>query len=155
MLVISARAGDFVWRAAGAVALATAPDDRAKVVCLETEPTAVLTRPLTDPYDQDRPAAARIALRARVLTQAIGYEVPGRTDFLGSRLRRDNDLAVHGWTVQRAHHRRRPNRPPRRRRPRRRRQHHVRPRDDIDHALESAQARVDKEHTSREAFSSG
>lgn len=34
LLVVSAHAGDFVWRAAGAVALATARGDRAKVVCL-------------------------------------------------------------------------------------------------------------------------
>ena len=34
LLVISAHAGDFVWRAAGAIALATARGDRATVVCL-------------------------------------------------------------------------------------------------------------------------
>src|SRR5690606_29166642 len=34
LLVISAHAGDFVWRAAGAIALATERGDRAKVVCL-------------------------------------------------------------------------------------------------------------------------
>jgi 4-oxalomesaconate hydratase len=33
-LVISAHAGDFVWRASGAIALATARGDRAKVLCL-------------------------------------------------------------------------------------------------------------------------
>jgi 4-oxalomesaconate hydratase len=34
LLVISAHAGDFVWRASGAIALATARGDRAKVLCL-------------------------------------------------------------------------------------------------------------------------
>jgi 4-oxalomesaconate hydratase len=142
LLVVSAHAGDFVWRAAGAIALATARGDRAKVVCLsygergesarawregkqldeikelrrseasaaagvlgaeiefldagdyplvenqeivdqlvriyrDVEPTAVLTHPLADPYNGDHPAAARMALQARVLAQAIGYDAPG------------------------------------------------------------------------------
>lgn len=142
LLVVSAHAGDFVWRAAGAIALATARGDRAKVVCLsygergesarawregkqldeikelrrseataaagalgaeiefldagdyplvesrelvdrlvrvhrEVEPTVVLTHPLVDPYNGDHPAAARMALQARVLAQAIGYDAPG------------------------------------------------------------------------------
>src|SRR4051794_40189398 len=34
LLVVSAHAGDFVWRAAGAIALAAERGDRAKVVCL-------------------------------------------------------------------------------------------------------------------------
>ena len=33
MLVISAHAADFVWRAGGAVALAAARGDRVKVLC--------------------------------------------------------------------------------------------------------------------------
>ncbi|URM99584.1 PIG-L family deacetylase [Actinomadura madurae] len=142
LLVVSAHAGDFVWRAAGAIALATARGDRAKVVCLsygergesarawregkglaeikelrrgeaeaaaaelgaeiefldagdyplretpelvdrlvrvyrEFEPVVVLTHTLADPYNGDHPAAARMALQARVLAQAIGYEAPG------------------------------------------------------------------------------
>lgn len=142
LLVISAHAGDFVWRAAGAIALATARGDRAKVLCLtygergesakawregkqleeikqlrraeaanaaealgaeiefldagdyplletpelvdrmvrvyrDVEPSVVLTHPLADPYNQDHPAAARMALQARVLAQAIGYDAPG------------------------------------------------------------------------------
>jgi len=142
LLVVSAHAGDFVWRAGGAIALATARGDRAVVLCLtygergesarawragrslpeikaqrrdeaeraavtlgaeiefldagdyplpETdelvdrivrvyravEPTVVLTHPLVDPYNMDHPAAARIALRARILAQAIGYDAPG------------------------------------------------------------------------------
>ncbi|GGU99541.1 PIG-L deacetylase family protein [Actinomadura sp. LOL_016] len=142
LLVISAHAGDFVWRAAGAIALAAERGDRAKVVCLsygergesarawregkeldeikairraeaeaaaaelgaeiefldagdypltespelvdrlvrvyrEVEPTVVLTHPLADPYNGDHPAAARMALQARVLAQAIGYDAPG------------------------------------------------------------------------------
>ncbi|WP_199432005.1 PIG-L deacetylase family protein [Qaidamihabitans albus] len=142
LLVISAHAGDFVWRAAGAIALATARGDRAKVLCLtygergesakawragkrldeikeirraeaagaaealgaeiefldagdyplleapelvdrivrvyrDVDPSVVLTHPLSDPYNQDHPAAARMALQARVLAQAIGYDAPG------------------------------------------------------------------------------
>jgi 4-oxalomesaconate hydratase len=142
LLVISAHAGDFVWRAAGAIALATARGDRATVVCLtygergesarawregkkldevkalrraeaeaaagvlgagieffdagdyplrqtdelvdrlvrvyrEARPTVVLTHPLADPYNGDHPAAARMALEARVLAQAAGYPAPG------------------------------------------------------------------------------
>lgn len=142
LLVISAHAGDFVWRAAGAIALATSRGARAKVLCLtfgergesakawregrtleeikqirraeaaaaaealgaeiefldagdypllespelvdrivrvyrEVVPSVVLTHPLLDPYNQDHPAAARMALQARVLAQAAGYEAPG------------------------------------------------------------------------------
>ena len=142
LLVVSAHAGDFVWRASGAIALATAKGERAKVLCLtygergesasawragkelaeikelrrgeatraaetlgaeiefldagdypltettelvdrivgvyrEVNPTVVLTHPLVDPYNQDHPAAARMALQARVLAQAIGYPAPG------------------------------------------------------------------------------
>jgi 4-oxalomesaconate hydratase len=142
LLVVSAHAGDFVWRAAGAIALATRRGDPAKVVCLSfgergesarawregknleeikairraeaeaaatelgaeiefmdagdyplletTElvdrlvrvyrdfaPAIVLTHPLADPYNGDHPAAARMALQARVLAQAIGYDAPG------------------------------------------------------------------------------
>ncbi|TDC56027.1 PIG-L family deacetylase [Actinomadura sp. KC345] len=142
VLVISAHAGDFVWRAAGAIALAAERGDRAKVVCLsfgergesarawregrgleeikgirrgeaeaaaaelgaeiefldagdyplaetpelvdrlvrvyrDFEPAAVLTHTLSDPYNGDHPAAARMALQARVLAQAIGYDAPG------------------------------------------------------------------------------
>jgi 4-oxalomesaconate hydratase len=142
LLVVSAHAGDFVWRAAGAIALATARGDRAKVVCLsygergesarawreglplqeikalrrreaetaaavlgaeieffdagdyplpetpelvdrlvrvyrEVVPAVVLTHPPADPYNGDHPAASRMALQARVLAQAIGYDAPG------------------------------------------------------------------------------
>ena len=142
LLVISAHAGDFVWRAGGAIALTAAAGARAKVVCLsygergesarawregknleeikavrraeaeqaaaalgaeiefldagdyplletqeltdrlvhvyrEFEPAVVLTHTLTDPYNGDHPAAARMAIQARILAQAIGYEAPG------------------------------------------------------------------------------
>lgn len=142
LLVISAHAGDFVWRAAGAIALAAERGERAKVVCLsygergesarawregkqldeikairrgeaeaaaaelgaeiefldagdyplletpelvdrlvrvyrDFEPSIVLTHTLVDPYNGDHPAAARMALQARVLAQAIGYDAPG------------------------------------------------------------------------------
>ena len=141
-LVVSAHAGDFVWRAGGAIAQATARGERAVVVCLsygergesasewlkgtrldeiktirrkEAEaaaralgaeiefldagdyplresvelvdqlvqvyrrvvPTVVLTHPLVDPYNGDHPAAARMAIEARILAQAIGYDAPG------------------------------------------------------------------------------
>ncbi len=142
LLVVSAHAGDFVWRASGAIALTTARGGRAKVVCLsygergesarawregknleeikamrreeaqaaasalgadidfldagdyplrstdelvdrlvhiyrETVPTVVLTHPLEDPYNGDHPTAARMALEARILAQAVGYPAPG------------------------------------------------------------------------------
>ncbi|MFT4470185.1 PIG-L deacetylase family protein [Arthrobacter sulfonylureivorans] len=142
LLVVSAHAGDFVWRAGGAIAAAAQRGERAVVVCLsygergesakawregkgleeikairreeaenaaaalgaevrfldagdyplvptrelvdqlvqiyrEVKPTVVLTHPLVDPYNGDHPAAARMALDARVLAQAIGYDAPG------------------------------------------------------------------------------
>jgi 4-oxalomesaconate hydratase len=142
MLVVSAHAGDFVWRAAGAIALATRRGDRVTVLCLsygergesasawlagkkldeikairraeaeaaagalgagiefldagdyplresaeltdqiaqvyrQVVPSVVLTHPLADPYNPDHPAAGRMALAARVLAQAVGYEAPG------------------------------------------------------------------------------
>lgn len=137
LLVVSAHAGDFVWRAGGAIAAAAMRGERATVVCLSfgergesasqwlagksledikeirraeaeaaasalgadiefldlgdyplrespeavarlvdvyrrVQPTVVLTHPLHDPYNGDHPAAARMALEARVLAQAIG-----------------------------------------------------------------------------------
>jgi 4-oxalomesaconate hydratase len=142
VLVISAHAGDFVWRAGGAMALASARGAAVTVVCLSygergesasawregrqldeikdlrraeasraaavlgasiefmdagdyplresadlvdaivrcyrrVEPAVVLTHALADPYNPDHPAAARMALQARVLAQAIGYDAPG------------------------------------------------------------------------------
>ena len=141
-LVVSAHAGDFVWRAGGAIALAAARGEKVTIVCLsfgergesakawregrsldeikdlrraeaeqaaatlgagirfldagdyplretpeltdelvrvyrEVVPTVVLTHPLEDPYNGDHPAAARMALQARVLAQAIGYPASG------------------------------------------------------------------------------
>ncbi len=137
LLVVSAHAGDFVWRAGGAIAAASLRGERATVVCLSygergesasqwlagkdideiiairrgeaeaaaaalgadiefldlgdyplresdeavsrlvdvyrrVQPTVVLTHPLADPYNGDHPAAARMALQARILAQAIG-----------------------------------------------------------------------------------
>ena len=43
----------------------------------DVRPTVVLTHPLTDPYNGDHPAAARVALDARVHAQAAGYPAPG------------------------------------------------------------------------------
>ncbi|MFI7669150.1 PIG-L deacetylase family protein [Nocardia sp. NPDC049526] len=142
LLVVSAHAGDFVWRAGGTIALAAARGERATVVCLsygergesakawregkaldeikalrrseaeaaadvlgadirfldagdypllesqeltdqlvrvyrEVTPTVVLTHTLVDPYNGDHPAAARMALQARILAQAVGYDAPG------------------------------------------------------------------------------
>ncbi|MBR7832569.1 PIG-L family deacetylase [Actinospica durhamensis] len=142
LLVVSAHAGDFVWRSGGAIALAAERGQRAKVVCLsygergesakawlagkkleeikalrrqeaeaaaaalgaeieffdagdypllespelvdrlvhvyrEVQPTVVLTHTLADPYNGDHPAAARMAIQARILAQAIGYEAAG------------------------------------------------------------------------------
>jgi 4-oxalomesaconate hydratase len=142
MLVISAHAADFVWRAGGAIALTAARGDRVTVLCLtygergesasawragktldeikalrraeaasaaavlgaeiefldagdyplretdelihrivevyrQVSPSVVLTHPVADPYNYDHPAAAQMALRARVLAQAAGYPAPG------------------------------------------------------------------------------
>jgi 4-oxalomesaconate hydratase len=142
MLVISAHAADFVWRAGGAIALAASRGDRVTVLCLsygergesasawragktleeikelrrgeaasaaevlgaeiefldagdyplresdelidrivrayrEASPSVVLTHPLSDPYNGDHPVAGQMALRARILAQAIGYPAPG------------------------------------------------------------------------------
>ena len=142
MLVVSAHAADFVWRAGGAMALAASRGSKVAVLCLSygergesasawragktleeikalrraeaenaaaalgaeiefldagdyplresdelvdrivgvyrrVNPSVVLTHPLADPYNQDHPAAAQMALRARVLAQAIGYPGPG------------------------------------------------------------------------------
>jgi 4-oxalomesaconate hydratase len=142
LLVVSAHAGDFVWRAGGALALAASRGERSLVLCLSfgergesakawlagqkldeikalrreeasraaevlgadiefldagdyplresaelvdrivrvyrrAQPTVVLTHPPADPYNGDHPAAARMALEARVLAQAIGYDAPG------------------------------------------------------------------------------
>jgi 4-oxalomesaconate hydratase len=146
-LVITAHAGDFVWRAGGAIALAASRGERVTIACLtfgergesarawregrsledikamrraeaeaaaatlgaeirffdagdypllatpeltdalvrvyrETRPTVVLTHPLSDPYNPDHPAAARMALDARVFAQAAGY--PAEGDVLGA-----------------------------------------------------------------------
>ncbi|HUA43001.1 MAG TPA: PIG-L deacetylase family protein [Streptosporangiaceae bacterium] len=142
VLVVSAHAADFVWRAGGAMALAASRGSSVTVLCLSygergesarawregkdlaeikairreeasqaaavlgaaiefldagdyplresedlvdaivrsyrrIEPAVVLTHALADPYNPDHPAAARIALQARVLAQAIGYDAPG------------------------------------------------------------------------------
>jgi 4-oxalomesaconate hydratase len=154
LLVVSAHAGDFVWRAGGAIAAATMRGERATVVCLSygergesasqwlqgkdldeikairrgeaeaaasalgadivfldlgdyplrespeavaalvdvyrrVQPTVVLTHPLADPYNGDHPAAARMALEARVLAQAIGVAnsdgtFPSKDDIIGA-----------------------------------------------------------------------
>lgn len=142
LLVISAHAGDFVWRASGAMALAASKGAQVTVLCLSfgergesakawregkqlaeikalrrdeasqaaavlgaaiefadagdyplresdelidaivrcyrrVNPAVVLTHALADPYNPDHPAAARMALQARVYAQAIGYDAPG------------------------------------------------------------------------------
>lgn len=142
VLVVSAHAADFVWRAGGAMALAATRGHRVRVVCLsfgergesasawragrtleeikamrrdeaeraadvlgteidfadagdyplrETDevtdrlvreiramaPSVLLTHVPSDPYNGDHPAAARMALAARILAQAAGYPAPG------------------------------------------------------------------------------
>jgi len=142
VLVVSAHAGDFVWRAGGAMALASSGGADIHVLCLSfgergesarawregkkldeikairreeatkasgvlgaqidfldagdyplreseelvdrivrcfrrIDPAVVITHPLADPYNPDHPAAARMALAARVLAQAAGYDAPG------------------------------------------------------------------------------
>jgi 4-oxalomesaconate hydratase len=142
VLVVSAHAGDFVWRAGGAVALASSRGAKVTVLCLSygergesasawregkelaeikairreeasqaaevlgatvefadagdyplresdeltdtivrcyrrVKPTVVITHPPADPYNPDHPAAARMALNARVFAQAVGYDAPG------------------------------------------------------------------------------
>jgi 4-oxalomesaconate hydratase len=146
-LVITAHAGDFVWRAGGAIALAASRGEKVTIACLtygergesakawregksleeikeirraeaeaaastlgarvrfldagdypllatqeltdqlvriyrNTQPDVVLTHPLDDPYNGDHPAAARMALDARVLAQAIGY--PSEGEIIGA-----------------------------------------------------------------------
>lgn len=153
-LVVSAHAGDFVWRAGGAIAAAVRRGERAHVVCLSygergesasqwlagktlqeikqirrqeaqaaaealgasiefldlgdyplvespeavaglvdvfrrAQPTVVLTHTLADPYNGDHPAAARMALQARILAQAIGVthsdgSAPTREEIIGA-----------------------------------------------------------------------
>lgn len=142
LLVVSAHAGDFVWRAGGAMVLAASRGAAVTVLCLSygergesakawrdgkhlaeikeirrdeasraaevlgaaiefadagdyplresgdlvdaivrcyrrVNPAVVLTHALADPYNPDHPAAARMALQARVYAQAIGYDAPG------------------------------------------------------------------------------
>lgn len=154
LLVVSAHAGDFVWRAGGAIAAAALRGERATAVCLSygergesasqwlagraldeikavrreeaeaaaaalgadiefldlgdypliespeavqrlvdvmrrVQPTVVLTHPLSDPYNGDHPAAARMALQARVLAQAIGVAnsdgtYPAKDEIIGA-----------------------------------------------------------------------
>ena len=154
LLVVSAHAGDFVWRAGGAIAAAALRGERATVVCLSygergesasqwlagksldeikavrrgeaeaaasalgadiefldlgdyplresdeavaalvdvyrrVQPTVVLTHTLADPYNGDHPAAARMALQARVLAQAIGVansdgSFPSKDEIIGA-----------------------------------------------------------------------
>lgn len=146
-LVITAHAGDFVWRAGGAIALAATRGEKVTIACLtygergesakawregksleeikeirraeaeaaastlgarvrfldagdypllvtqeltdqlvriyrDTQPDVVLTHPLDDPYNGDHPAAARMALDARILAQAIGY--PSEGEIIGA-----------------------------------------------------------------------
>jgi 4-oxalomesaconate hydratase len=51
--------------------------DRLVRLYRQVSPSVVLTHPLSDPYNYDHPAAGQMALRARVLAQAIGYPAPG------------------------------------------------------------------------------
>jgi 4-oxalomesaconate hydratase len=147
MLVVTAHPGDFVWRAGGAIALASSRAERVVIACLSygergesaklwregatldqvkaarraeaeqaagilgaeieffdagdyplmetpevlyrlvdlyraVQPSIVLTHGLSDPYNDDHPAAGSIARRARQYAQAAG--VPGSGDVIGA-----------------------------------------------------------------------
>jgi 4-oxalomesaconate hydratase len=142
MLVVTAHPGDFVWRAGGAIALASSRGERVVIACLtygergesaklwregaslaqvkaarrseaeqaagilgaeielfdagdyplmetpeilyrlvdcyrSVQPSIVLTHGLSDPYNDDHPAAGAIARRARQYAQAAGVPGPG------------------------------------------------------------------------------
>ncbi|HEX6522317.1 MAG TPA: PIG-L deacetylase family protein [Streptosporangiaceae bacterium] len=51
--------------------------DRLVRLYREVNPDVVCTHTLADPYNEDHPTAGRLALRARILAQAIGYPAPG------------------------------------------------------------------------------
>jgi len=51
--------------------------DRLVKLYRQLRPTAVLTHALSDPYNYDHPAAANLAIEARILAQAAGYPAPG------------------------------------------------------------------------------
>ena len=51
--------------------------DRLVRLYREVNPDVVCTHTLADPYNEDHPTAGRLALRARILAQAIGYPGPG------------------------------------------------------------------------------
>ena len=103
MLVFSAHAADFVWRAGGAIALYASRGCRVRILCLSygergesqgawkeldglmerlvqeyrtCRPDLVLTHSYADPYNPDHPAANAISLQARVYAQAEGYPLP-------------------------------------------------------------------------------
>ncbi len=61
LLVVSAHAGDFVWRASGAIALATARGDQATVVCLSYGERGESARAWRDGLDLDQIKALRRA----------------------------------------------------------------------------------------------
>jgi 4-oxalomesaconate hydratase len=72
-------AGDYPLTATGELT------DRLVRVYREVQPDVVLSHALTDPYNFDHPVAGELALRARVLAQAIGYPgSPGSPGASGS-----------------------------------------------------------------------
>lgn len=142
LLVVSAHAADFVWRAGGAIAATAQRGGSARVICLsygergesarawregkaldeikalrrseaetaavilgaridfldagdyplrptdelldgivriirEAEPSVMLMHSVHDPYNHDHAVAADLAVHARILAQAPGYEAPG------------------------------------------------------------------------------
>jgi 4-oxalomesaconate hydratase len=87
----SALGADIVFLDLGDYPLRESPEAVAALVDVyrRVQPTVVLTHPLADPYNGDHPAAARMALEARVLAQAIGVAnsdgtFPSKDDIIGA-----------------------------------------------------------------------
>jgi 4-oxalomesaconate hydratase len=64
-------AGDYPLRDSDELA------DRVVRIYRDVNPDLVLTHTLADPYNEDHPTAGRLALRARILAQAISYPAAG------------------------------------------------------------------------------
>src|ERR1700722_13697260 len=74
LLVVSAHAGDFVWRSAGAIALAAERGQRAKVVCLSFGERGESAKAWLAGSELDEIKAMRRA-EAEAAAQALGAEI--------------------------------------------------------------------------------